>query len=258
MTSDSTARRVVVTGAAAGIGRAIAAKLAAEGAKVMVNDLDADAVHALAHEIGAIAAPGDAASPEGADGLVATANEWLGGVDVWFGNAGIDRGRGLAASDDDWTDSWEVNVMAHVRAARALVPQWVAQGGGRYVVTASAAGMLTMLGAPAYSTTKHGAIGFAEWLSATYRHQGVVVQAICPQGVRTRIYEESGDLKEVLSHDAVLEPSDIADAAWNALQTDEFYILPHPQVRDYYLARATSPDRWLGGMNRIQQSLDGR
>ncbi|GAA4665997.1 SDR family oxidoreductase [Gordonia humi] len=258
MTSDSAVRRIVVTGAAAGIGRAIATKAAAEGAKVMVNDLDADAVHALAHEIGAIAAPGDAASPEGADGLVAIANEWLGGVDVWFGNAGIDRGRGLAASEDDWTDSWEVNVMAHVRAARALVPQWVAQGGGRYVVTASAAGMLTMLGAPAYSTTKHGVIGFAEWLSASYRHKGVVVQAICPQGVRTRIYEESGDLKEVLSHDAVLEPSDIADAAWAALGNEDFYILPHERVGDYYLARATAPDRWLTGMNRIQQSLEKR
>ncbi|MCF8605843.1 SDR family oxidoreductase [Gordonia sp. HY442] len=258
MTSDSTGRRVVVTGAAAGIGRAIATKLAAEGERVMVNDLDADAVHALAHEIGAIAAPGDAASPEGAGGLVDTANEWLGGVDVWFGNAGIDRGRGLQASEEDWTDSWEVNTMAHVRAARALVPQWVEQGGGRYVVTASAAGMLTMLGAPAYSATKHATIGFAEWLSATYRHKGVVVQAICPQGVRTRIYEESGDLKEVLSHDAVLEPSDIADAVWDALAGDEFYILPHEKVRDYYVARATSPDRWLTGMNRIQQSLENR
>ncbi|WP_132994058.1 SDR family oxidoreductase [Gordonia zhaorongruii] len=253
---EADARRIVVTGAAAGIGRAIATRLAAEGERVLVNDLDANAVHALAHEIGAIAAPGDAASPEGVAELVGVAREWLGGIDVWFGNAGVDRGRGLEADDEEWSESWEVNVMAHVRAARLLVPEWVSRGGGRYVVTASAAGLLTMLGAPAYSATKHGAVAFAEWLSATYRHRGVVVQAICPQGVRTRMFDEAGDLQGLLAHDGPLEPDDVADAAWRALAGDEFLVLPHPQVADYYAARVTGTDRWLAGMNKIQRGLE--
>jgi short-subunit dehydrogenase len=124
------------------------------------------------------------------------------------------------------------------------------------VVTASAAGLLTMLGAPAYSVTKHAAVAFAEWLSATYRHRGVVVQAICPQGVRTRMLEESGPLKDLLSHDTALEPEDVAEALWQALQDDRFLVLPHPEVGDYYALRATSTDRWLQGMNRLQQRLD--
>jgi len=123
-------------------------------------------------------------------------------------------------------------------------------------VTASAAGLLTMLGSPTYSVSKHGAVAFAEWLSATYRHHGVVVQAICPQGVRTRMYEEAGALKEVLAHDSVLTPEQVAEAAWEALDSDRFLVLPHPEVGAYYAARAADTDRWLGGMNRVQQHLD--
>jgi NAD(P)-dependent dehydrogenase (short-subunit alcohol dehydrogenase family) len=175
---------------------------------------------------------------------------------VWFGNAGIERGHGLDAPEEDWAAALQVNVMAHVRAARLLVPRWVERGTGRFVVTASAAGLLTMLGSPSYSVSKHGAVAFAEWLSATYRHRGVVVQAICPQGVRTRMYEEAGALKEVLGHDAVLTPEEVAEAAWSALGDDRFLVLPHPQVGEYYAARATDTDRWLGGMNRVQQHLD--
>jgi short-subunit dehydrogenase len=136
------------------------------------------------------------------------------------------------------------------------VPGWVERGSGRFVVTASAAGLLTMLGSPTYSVSKHGAVAFAEWLSATYRHRGVVVQAICPQGVRTRMYEDAGPLKAVLSHDAVLTPEQVAEIAWEALGGDRFLVLPHPEVATYYAARATDTDRWLGGMNRVQQHLD--
>jgi NAD(P)-dependent dehydrogenase (short-subunit alcohol dehydrogenase family) len=249
-------RGVVVTGAGHGIGRALARRLAAEGARVVVNDLDAGAVEEVAAEIGGYAAPGDAASEAGVAALVEAARRRLGAIDIWCGNAGIDRGAGLAASEDDWTASLEINVLAHVRAARLLLPDWVERGSGRFVVTASAAGLLTMLGAPAYSVTKHAAVAFAEWLSATYRHRGVVVQAICPQGVRTRMLEESGPLKDLLSHDTALEPEDVAEALWQALQDDRFLVLPHPEVGDYYALRATSTDRWLQGMNRLQQRLD--
>jgi NAD(P)-dependent dehydrogenase (short-subunit alcohol dehydrogenase family) len=250
---------VVVTGAGHGIGRALAARLAAGGARVVVNDLDADAVRAVADETGAHPVPGDAASAEGAAALVAAARAELGAIDAWFGNAGVDRGHGLAATEDDWALVHEVNVMAHVRAARLLVPEWVDRGrqpGGRYVVTASAAGLLTMLGSPTYSVSKHAAVAFAEWLSATYRHRGVVVQALCPQGVRTRMLEQAGPLQDLLSHDSALTPEEVAEEVWAAAADDRFLILPHPQVAGYYAARAQDTDRWLGGMNRLQRTLE--
>jgi len=255
---DLTGQGVVVTGAGHGIGRALAHRMASAGARVVVNDLDADAAAAVAADVGGYAAPGDAASVDGVAALVERARADHGEVDVWFGNAGTDRGHGLEASEQEWAAALEVNVMAHVRAARLLVPRWVERGAGRFVVTASAAGLLTMLGSPAYSVTKHGGVAFAEWLSATYRHRGVVVQAICPQGVRTRMYEEAGALKEVLGHDAVLTPEEVAEVAWAALADDRFLVLPHPQVGGYYAARAADTDRWLGGMNRVQQHLDGK
>jgi NAD(P)-dependent dehydrogenase (short-subunit alcohol dehydrogenase family) len=247
---------VVVTGAGHGIGRALARRMAAEGARVVVNDLDETAVKDVATEIGGIAIPGDASSAEGVGELIATARDHLGKIDVYFANAGIDAGSGLDASAEDWARSLEVNVMAHVRAAQQLVPTWLETGGGRFVVTASAAGLLTMLGSPTYSVTKHAAIGFAEWLSATYGHRGVVVQAICPQGVRTRMLEEAGPLQELLSHDSALEPEDVAEAAWHGLQDDRFLILPHPEVAQYYALRATDTDRWLAGMRKLQRRLD--
>ena len=151
--------------------------------------------------------------------LVDTAYEHLGHVDVFFANAGIGILTGLEASDAEWQRVLDTNVMAHVRAARLLVPRWLEQGGGRLVVTASAAGLLTMLGDAPYSVSKHGAVAFAEWLSATYRHRGVVVQAICPQGVQTRMLEESGPLQELLSRDAAITADEVAEAVWQALAT---------------------------------------
>ena len=247
---------VVVTGAGRGIGRAIATRLATEGARVVVNDLDGDAVRLVAGEIGGYAAPGDAASQDGVATLVQTARDHLGSIDTWFGNAGTDRGHGLGSPEEDWAFANEVNVMAHVRAARLLVPDWLERGGGRFVVTASAAGLLTVLGSPTYSVTKHGAVAFAEWLSVTYRHRGIVVQAICPQGVRTRMLESTGALQELISRDAALEPADVAESVWQAMADDRFLILPHPEVQGYYEMRATQTDRWLDRMNRLQQRFE--
>ncbi|EGD53990.1 SDR family oxidoreductase [Gordonia neofelifaecis] len=258
---DPAGKTVVVTGAGNGIGAGLAVAMGARGANVVVADLDAAGVERTVASItgaggSAVAAPGDAASQAGVDALIAKAEDAFGPIDAWFANAGVDRGRGLEATDADWDLSWNVNVLAHVHAARRLVPQWVERGGGRFVVTASAAGLLTMLGAPAYSVTKHGAVAFAEWLSATYRHRGVVVQAICPQGVQTRMLDDSGPLEELLSHDVALTVEDVAAAVERALEGEDFLILPHPEVAGYYQARATAPDRWLTGMNRLQQRLD--
>jgi NAD(P)-dependent dehydrogenase (short-subunit alcohol dehydrogenase family) len=249
-------RGVVVTGGGRGIGRALAQRLARGGARVVVNDLDAEAAHHVAGEIGGYAVPGDSASVDGARALVDAARGHLGGIDAWFANAGIDNGQGLDASEAIWAQALEVNLMAHVRAARLLVPEWVAGGGGRFVVTASAAGLLTLLGNPMYSVSKHGAVAFAEWLAVTYRHKGVVVQAICPQGVDTRMLRSVGPLQEMLSHDRALSPEEVADTMWEALADDRFLVLPHDQVGEYYAKRAGDTDRWLSGMNRIQQRLE--
>jgi len=248
---------VVVTGAGHGIGRALATRLAAEGGRVVVNDLDAGAAAQVAETIGGYAVPGDAAREDGVAALLDEAERHLGRVDVYLANAGVDAGHGLDAAEEDWARSLEVNVMAHVRAARRLVPGWLETGGGRFVVTASAAGLLTMLGSAPYAVTKHAAVGFAEWLAATYGHRGVTVQVVCPQGVRTRMLDEAGALQDLLAHDRALTPEEVADAVREALNHDRFLVLPHPQVAGYYAQRATDPDRWLTGMNRIQQRLEG-
>jgi NAD(P)-dependent dehydrogenase (short-subunit alcohol dehydrogenase family) len=143
-----------------------------------------------------------------------------------------------------------------VRAARLLVPEWLDKGSGRFVVTASAAGLLTMLGTPTYSVTKHAAVAFAEWLAITYRHRGVSVHAICPQGVNTRMYAQAGPLKELLARDAVLEPADVADSLVQAIREDRFYVLPHPEVGDYFAHRAADPERWIATMNKLQRKLE--
>ena len=253
---DVQGKGVVVTGAGHGIGRAIAVRMAAEGARVVVNDLDAEAATAVAQEIGGHPVPGDAATEAGVSALLDAARGHLGGIDIYFANAGIDLGVGLDTSADDWARAFEVNVMAHVRAARQLVPTWLEEGGGRFVVTASAAGLLTMLGNAPYSVSKHGAVAFAEWLSATYGHRGITVQVICPQGVKTQMLDNAGLLQELLSHDVALEPEQVAEKVWHALQDDRFLIFPHPQVKGYYEYRATNTDGWLAGMRKLQRHLD--
>ncbi|MEV6502859.1 SDR family oxidoreductase [Streptomyces prunicolor] len=242
---------VVVTGAGGGIGAALARRFAAEGARVVVNDLDADRVKAVADEIGAIAVPGDASA------VVGAARDALGGtVDIYCANAGVGSGGSEAAGEDVWALAWDVNVMAHVRAAEALIPGWLERGGGRFVSTVSAAGLLTMIGAAPYSVTKHGAYAFAEWLSLTYRHRGIKVHAICPQGVRTDMLAATGSAGDLVLQPTAIEPDAVADALMKGIAEERFLILPHPEVAGYYQARATEPDRWLTTMNHIQQKWE--
>ncbi|NLJ54327.1 MAG: SDR family oxidoreductase [Intrasporangiaceae bacterium] len=247
---------VVVTGAAGGIGAALAGKMASLGARVVISDIDAERAHAVAADLGATLAAGDAATEEGVAALVETVQEEVGPIDAWFANAGVDLGTGLESTEEAWATSWDVNVMAHVRAARLLVPGWVERGEGWFVSTASAAGLLTMIGAPAYSVSKHGAVAFAEWLSVTYRHRGVRVHTVCPQGVQTSMLERAGELQSVLGRDRVLTPEEVADATWEAMQEGRFLVLPHTEVREYYRARAHDTDAWIGGMNRLQQKVE--
>ncbi|MFJ9672559.1 SDR family oxidoreductase [Streptomyces sp. NPDC101221] len=242
---------VVVTGAGGGIGAALARRFAAEGARVVVNDLDADRAKAVADEIGGVAVPGDASA------IVTEARDALGGtVDVYCANAGVGCGGSEAAEESVWALAWDVNVMAHVRAAHALLPDWLERGSGRFVSTVSAAGLLTMIGAAPYSVTKHGAYAFAEWLSLTYRHRGIKVHAICPQGVRTDMLAATGSAGDLVLRPTAIEPRDVADALFQGIEEDRFLILPHPEVAGYYQARAADPDRWMRGMNRVQRQWE--
>lgn len=245
---------IVVTGAGHGIGRAIATRFARAGARVVVNDLDAAAAEAVAVEIGGHAVPGDAASEDGVARLVADARAHLGTIDVFCANAGVvTSGEGTEA---DWAKAFSVNVMAHVRAARVLLPAWLARGEGRFIVTASAAGLLTMLGDAPYSVSKHAAVAHAEWLAATYAHRGLKVHCICPQGVRTQLLDDTGTAGEVLLRAEAIGPEAVAEALWAAMDAGDFRVLPHPAVHDYAVARASDVDRWLRGMNRLEQRLE--
>jgi len=242
---------VVVTGAGGGIGAALARRFAAEGARVVVNDLDGDRAKAVADEIGGIAVPGDASA------VVGEARDALGGtVDIYCANAGLGSGGSEAAGEQVWAQAWDVNVMAHVRAAEALIPGWLERGSGRFVSTVSAAGLLTMIGAAPYSVTKHGAYAFAEWLSLTYRHRGIKVHAICPQGVRTDMLAATGSAGDLVLQPTAIEPDAVADALMAGIEEERFLILPHPEVAGYYQLRATEPDRWLTTMNHIQQKWE--
>jgi len=180
----------------------------------------------------------------------------LDGIDLFCANAGIARAGGADATEPDWDASWQVNVMAHVRAARLLTGPWLEQGQGHLICTVSAAGLLTMLGSAPYSVTKHAALAFAEWMSVTYAHRGITVQALCPQGVRTPLYESSGPIGHALMDASAITPDAAADAVIEGIADGRFLILPHPEVAGMYGRRATDPDRWLNGMNRLQQQVE--
>jgi NAD(P)-dependent dehydrogenase (short-subunit alcohol dehydrogenase family) len=255
-----TPSRVVVTGAGGGIGAAMARRFAADGARVIVNDIDAAAVAAVAADIGGVAVPGDVANQADVDRLVDTAWAELGGIDLFCSNAGVLSAGGEEVPDAVWERDFAVNVLSHVHVARALLPRWLDQDGGRLLLTVSAAGLLTLLGTAPYSVTKHAALGFAEWLRATYAHRGLVVQALCPQGVRTDMLgrgNDRGSASAALLAAGALEAEQVADVVAKALDSDSFLILPHPEVAEYYQRRATEPDRWLGGMNKMQRRLEG-
>ncbi len=248
---------VVVTGAGSGIGAALARRFAADGARVVVNDVDGAAAAAVAGDCGpaARAVEGDAASETGVTALIEAARSALGEIDLYCANAGIARGGGPDAAESDWEDSWQVNVMAHVRAARLLLPAWLARGSGHFISTVSAAGLLAMPGTAPYTVTKHAALSFAEWLGFTYAHRGVTVQAICPLGVRTPMLPADGPASKLLG-DAAIEPDAVADAVIAGIADGRFLILPHPEVAGMYAGRAADPDRWRQGMSEIQQFLE--
>jgi NAD(P)-dependent dehydrogenase (short-subunit alcohol dehydrogenase family) len=247
---------VVVTGGGSGIGAALVRRLAAESARVVVNDINAPAAAEVAASCGVVAIPGDAASEAGVAALISAARQELGEIDLYCANAGIARLGGPEAPEADWEESWQVNVMAHVRAARLLLGPWLERGSGHLICTVSAAGLLAMPGTAPYSVTKHAALSFAEWMAFTYAHRGITVQAICPLGVRTPMLPAAGEPGAKLLGDAAIEPEVVAEAVIAGIADGRFLILPHPEVAGMYAGRAADPDHWRDAMGKIQQFLE--
>lgn len=253
-------KRVVVTGAGGGIGAALARHFAGAGAEVIVSDIDPRAAQEVASDIGGLAVPGDAANEDDTRRLVDTAWAELGGIDLFCSNAGVLDAGNETVPDDVWGRDWSVNVMSHVYVTRALLPRWLDQGDPkRLLITVSAAGLLSLLGSAPYAVTKHAALAYAEWLRATYAHRGLIVQALCPQGVRTDMLTrggERGSASAALLAESAIEPTQVAATVAAALEGESFLILPHPEVAEYYKLRASDPDRWLGGMNKMQRAFE--
>jgi NAD(P)-dependent dehydrogenase (short-subunit alcohol dehydrogenase family) len=248
----------VVTGAAGGIGRALALRCAAEGARVAAADVQVEALQAVGAELGDghLAVPADVTDAGAVDGLIDRVESELGPADVFFANAGVAIGEDPVDTPDDvWDLAFAVNVRAHVFAARRLLPGWLDRGEGYFVATASAAGLLTQIGSAPYAVTKHAAVAFAEWLSVTYGDRGVRVSCLCPMGVRTAMLTGDGLAERVVrGAGAVVEPEEVADVVVAAIDREQFLILPHPEVLTFFQRKGLDYERWLSGMRRLQSS----
>lgn len=241
----------VITGAASGIGRALARRFKAEGAKaIAIADMQEDALQAVADEIGALAMVTDVSREGDIQALVAKTEAELGPIDIFCSNAGICWLGGDDAPDEEWQTNWNVHVMAHVYAARAVAPGMAARGSGYLVNTASAAGLLSHVNSATYSVTKHAAVALGEWLSIEYGSRGVKVSVLCPQAVRTAMTQ--GRETGVAALDGMIDPEELADSVVGTMEREEFLILPHPVVLDYLKRKTGDYDRWLGGMRKLK------
>jgi NAD(P)-dependent dehydrogenase (short-subunit alcohol dehydrogenase family) len=247
---------IVITGAASGIGRAMAQRFAAEGAaKVACADLNEAGAKETAESIGGLAFRTDVSRESDIVALIEAVESQAGPIDLFCSNAGIGIGGGAEASNDGWQRIWDINVMAHVWAARHLVPRMIARGGGYLLNTSSAAGLLSQIGSAPYAVTKHAAVGLAEWLAITHGDQGIKVSVLCPQAVRTAM--TAGNPDGVASIDGMMEPDTVAEACVRAIEAEDFLILPHPEVLDYMRRKTADYGRWIGGMRKLNRRFRG-
>ena len=268
---ESMIKVAVVTGGGHGIGRALSRRLARDGAHVVVADIEQDAAETVASEIGGTAFGVDVSSEKDLVAMIERVEDEAGAIDLFLSNAGVGYGDGESGSasreggmrpvEDRWAASWNINVMAHVYAARALVPRMIARGGGYLVSVASAAGLLSQIGDAAYSATKHASVAFAESLAITHGDEGIKVSVVCPQAVATRLIgiEDDSDAKEGgfggNNVDGILSADEVADCVVDGMLEGRFLILPHPQVTTYFQRKAGDYDRWIGGMRKFRRSL---
>jgi NAD(P)-dependent dehydrogenase (short-subunit alcohol dehydrogenase family) len=243
----------VVTGAASGIGKALAQALKQHGATVVCADLNAEGAEAVAAEIGAVARACDVSKESDIAALVDWTEQSVGPIDLFCSNAGILVAGGVEVPDEQWQRIWDINVMSQVWAARHVVPRMVERGGGYLLNTASAAGLLNQIGAAPYGVTKHASVGLSEWLAITYGDQGIGVSVLCPQAVRSEMTRGLED--HVASIDGMLDPEPVAEACIEAIAENRFLVLPHPNVLDYMQAKTQDYDRWLGGMRKLNRQF---
>jgi NAD(P)-dependent dehydrogenase (short-subunit alcohol dehydrogenase family) len=240
----------VITGAASGIGAALARRFHAEGARaIAVADVQTGLLSEVAASIGALAIPCNVADERAVQQLVQQVEDELGPIDIFCSNAGIARLGDEDAPNEEWQLNWDIHVMAHVYAVRAVAPLMAARGGGYLIHTASAAGLLSHIQSATYTTTKHAAVAFAEWVAIKYRDQGIRVSVLAPQAVRTPMTDRP-DGASVASIDGMIEPEQLADCVIETMAREAFLMLPHPVVRDYMQRKAADIDRWIDGMNR--------
>ncbi|MEO6887264.1 MAG: SDR family oxidoreductase [Jatrophihabitantaceae bacterium] len=248
---------IVVTGGGSGIGAALARRFAADGARaVIVADLHAGAAQAVAEGIGAVAEGLDVTDADAVASLVDRTIARFGRIDLFCSNAGITTGVELDDPGDLWHKAFDVHVMSHVYAARAVVPHMIEHGGGYLLNTASAAGLLTSPGDAPYTVSKHGAVAFAEWLSVTYGDRGIGVSVLCPLGVATPLLLDplqagNAGAQAVAASGQIVSAEHVADTVVAALAAERFLVLPHPEVGTYWAQKASDPDRWLAGVRRL-------
>lgn len=247
---DIRGKVAVITGGASGIGAALAQRFAAEGARgIVVADVQLAQAQAVAAPLGALAVRCDVGREADVQALVAAARERFGQVDIYVSNAGIlGRPGGIELEDALWDAMWRIHGMAHVWAARAVVPEMVARGEGYFLVTASAAGLLNIVESAPYGVTKHAAVAFAEWLRIAYGRKGVRVSCLCPQSVRTAMTREGTGSAGL---DGVLSAEQVAGEVVRVMGEESFLVLPHPEVAQYVLNKAQDHDRWIGGMQKL-------
>jgi NAD(P)-dependent dehydrogenase (short-subunit alcohol dehydrogenase family) len=250
-------KTIIITGAAKGIGAAMAKRFASEGAHLVLGDIDKKLVEETAHQCSAIGVCNDVTKEEDIHQIVSVAKEKYGKVDMFVSNAGVCFGEGehaASASNDVWQTCWDIHVMSHVYAARAVLPDMIERQEGYLVNMASAAGLLSQIGDAAYSATKHAAVAFAESVSITHGKQGIRVSAVCPQYVATEMtgYEEGS---EVPLSETVITPQQVAEAVLEGIHREQFLILPHPEVSQFMQHKTADYDRWLAGMRKLRSNI---
>ena len=249
---------IVITGAGSGIGRALAIRFKAEGAKQIVAvDINGENAQATADMIGGVAMTADVSNEDDIVRVIEATETEIGPIDLFCSNAGVGMGPDLNSPNSQWQMSWDINLMSHLYAARHLVPRMVARGGGYFLNTASAAGLLNQIGLAAYGVTKHAAIGFGEWLAIHHKHQGIKVSMLCPQAVRTAMTESDNDATAAASNDGMIEPEALAETVVEELRNEAFLILPHPMVLEDMRNKTSNYDRWIGGMNKLMRKITG-
>ncbi|MGB1403614.1 MAG: SDR family oxidoreductase [Porticoccaceae bacterium] len=249
---------VVITGAGSGIGRALAVRFHAQGAKqIICADINIDNAQQTADMIGGVAMMADVSREQDTARIIEDTETSIGPIDLFCCNAGVGLGQSIDSPNTEWQAIWDINVMSHVYAARHLVPRMVKRGGGYFLNTSSAAGLLNQIGGAAYGVTKHAAVGFGEWLAIHHQHEGIGVSMLCPQAVRTAMTAVDNDAVAAAANNGMIEPEELADTVVEELRKESFLILPHPIVREYMQNKTSNYDRWIAGMNKLMRKITG-